>query len=127
MQHVTVRITKDAQVKIFESGRSVVNFSVVENRYYKNQEGQRVEKPTFYQCSFWRTEKIAPYLTKGQIVELYGDPIADCYLGTDGKPVAVLRLNVNEIIFHSAQKKEEGTTQGKAKGKAKKQTDEVPF
>lgn len=124
---LTVRITKDAQVKTFESGRSVVNFSVVQNRYYKNQEGQRLEKSEYFQCSFWRTTKIAPYLTKGQIVELYGEPSADCYIGNDGNPVPVMRLKVNEIIFHTAQKKENEPAKEKAKTKTTKQTDEVPF
>ncbi len=123
MQHITVRITKDAQVKTFDSGRSVVNFNVVKNRYYRNKEGKRIEQPEFIQCSFWRTVNVAPYLTKGQIVELFGEPSADCYIGKDGNPVPVMRLNVNEIIFHSAKKKEGVTTQGEPE----KQADEMPF
>ncbi|WP_333887355.1 single-stranded DNA-binding protein [Sphingobacterium siyangense] len=126
MQHITVRITKDAHVKTFDNGRSVVNFNVVKNRYYKNKEGKRVEQPEFIQCSFWRTVNVAPYLTKGQIVELFGEPSADCYIGNDGNPVPVMRLKVNEIIFHSAQKKDSDPSE-KDKAKSKKQTDEVPF
>jgi len=105
MQHLTARVTKDAQVRTFESGRSVVNFNVVKNHYYKNKEGKRIERAEFFQCSFWRTAKIAPYITKGQIIELFGESSADIYEDKDGNTKPVMRLKVDQIIFHSAQKK----------------------
>ena len=74
MHQLTARITADAKVKTFESGRSVVNFNVVKNRSYKNKDGKRITEADFYECSYWVTTKIAPYLTKGQLVELLGEP-----------------------------------------------------
>ncbi|MDR2272031.1 MAG: single-stranded DNA-binding protein [Sphingobacterium sp.] len=106
MQHLTGRVTKDAQVKTFESGRSVVNFNVVQNRYYKNKEGKRIEQAEYFQCSFWRTAKVAPYITKGQIIELFGETSADVFTDREGKQRPVMRLKVDQIVFHSASRKE---------------------
>ncbi|RKE47150.1 single-stranded DNA-binding protein [Sphingobacterium detergens] len=127
MQHLTARVTQDARVKTFENGRSVVNFKVVKNRYYKNKEGKRIEQAEFFQCSYWRTAKIAPYITKGQVVELLGEPSADCYIGIDGKPVPVMRLKVNEIIFHSAQKKAEEKSTDNTNKNTAESSDDLPF
>lgn len=127
MQHLTARVTQDARVKTFENGRSVVNFNVVKNRYYKNKEGKRIEQAEFFQCSYWRTTKIAPYITKGQIIELFGESSADVYMGNDGKPKPVNRLKVDQVIFHSAQKKAEEKSPDNTNNNTAENSDDLPF
>lgn len=126
MQHLTGRVTKDAQIKTFESGRSVVNFNVVKNHYYKNNEGKRVARSQYFQCSFWRTTKIAPYITKGQIIELVGESQADVYNDKDGIAQPVMRLKVDQIIFHSAHKKTD-SAEPEDNNTATGENDDLPF
>lgn len=126
MQQLTARITADAKVKTFESGRSVVNFNVVKNRSYKNKDGKRITEVDFYECSYWVTTKIAPYLTKGQLVELLGEPRTRVYTDKNGNAIPVLQLHTQQIIFHTAQRKQDeasteaNTTPGAA-------NDDLPF
>lgn len=127
MEHITGRVTKDAQVKTFDSGRSVVNFNVVKNRYYKNKEGKRIEQAEFIQCSFWRSSNIAPFITKGQVIELLGESTADVYIDREGRPQPIKRLNVDQIIFHSAQKKAEDSKTESEQKKGKAAKDDLPF
>jgi single-strand DNA-binding protein len=127
MQHLTARITADAKIKTFDSGRSVVNFNVVKNRTYKNRDGQRVTESEFYECSYWLTTKVAPYLTKGQMVELIGEPKARAYNNKDGEPVGVLQFRTARIIFHTAQKKNADTITEADHKTGSATNDDLPF
>jgi len=132
MQHLTARLTADATVKTFDSGRSVVNFNVIQNYSYTNKSGERITDTDFYECSYWLTAKVAPYLTKGRLVELIGRVGTRAYEGRDGKPVAVLQLKASQIVFHTAQKKKEEDEPVKEKAaprgrKAKAENDDLPF
>lgn len=109
MQPLTARLTADATVKTFDSGRSVVNFNVAQNRSYKNKEGVRVNITRFYECSYWLSTSVAPYLTKGQLVELEGEVSARAYLDKQGEPKAVLQFMARYINFHSPQKRDSGS------------------
>lgn len=123
MQQLTARITKDATVKTFDSGRSVVNFNVAYNDSYRNKDGEKKVITQFYQCSYWLTAKVAPYLTKGRLVQLFGTISAKAYEDQNGKPQAALQLKASRIIFHDASKKAEATTAGVETG----QPDDLPF
>lgn len=127
MQHLTARVTRDAQVKTFESGRSVVNFNVVKNHYYKNKEGKRIEIPQFFQCSFWQSTKVAPFITKGQIIELLGEVNAGIYTDKEGNPQTIMRLKVDKITFHTAQRKAKPVNETDSSADANAPNDDLPF
>ncbi|MFP5439032.1 MAG: single-stranded DNA-binding protein [Bacteroidia bacterium] len=96
---ITGRLTRDAKVSSF-SGKDVVNFSIAVNDRYKDRDGNNVTLTEFFNCSYWRTSKVAPYLLKGGIVEVSGRVIAGAYTGNDGTPKASLNVNVSNIKFH---------------------------
>ncbi|MFP9100471.1 single-stranded DNA-binding protein [Flavobacterium sp. RHBU_24] len=98
---ITGRLTRDAKVSSF-SEKEVVNFSIAVNDRYKDKEGNKVVLTEFFNCSYWRTAKVAPYLLKGGIVEVSGRVSAGVYTGNDGKPKASLNVNVNNIKFHGS-------------------------
>lgn len=126
MEQLTARITADAIVKTLEGGRKVVNFNVAKNRSYKTKSGERKTDTKFYQCSYWLTDKVAPFLTKGQLVELYGDIRATAYEGRDGKPHAALQMHISQIEFISAKPKVARAAKEKP-GADKEQSDDLPF
>ncbi|MXN90805.1 single-stranded DNA-binding protein [Flavobacterium sp. Sd200] len=96
---ITGRLTANAQVRSY-NGKDVVNFSIAVNDRYKDKEGNKVVLTDFFNCSYWLTAKVAPYLLKGGIVEVSGRVSAGAYMGNDGAPKASLNVNVNRITFH---------------------------
>lgn len=108
---ITGRLTRDAQVRSVGE-KNVVNFSVAVNDSYKKKAGERITQTEFFDCSFWLGTGIAPYLTKGSIVELYGRVSARAYTANDGSLKAALQFNTARIKFHGSNKPE-GQTQKK--------------
>lgn len=99
MAQIIGRLTKDAVSKTTESGKQLVEFSLVEVYSYKNKDGERVELKTFFNCVIWNNEKIAPYLTKGKPMMLWGVVEANAYESNEGKPKANLRMTVKDYEF----------------------------
>jgi len=94
-------VTKDAEVRNFEGGRSVINFDVAVNERYKDKSGQKVERTSFIRCAMWRDNTdIAQYITKGKKLYVEGSPDVEAYISTkDNKAVGVLKINVRHVEF----------------------------
>ena len=61
------RVTSDLEVKKMEqSGNSVVNFTIVTNRRYKNKEGNLVEEAEFHRVVAYGplADRLGQYLQK---------------------------------------------------------------
>ncbi|MDR6919548.1 single-stranded DNA-binding protein [Chryseobacterium sp. 2987] len=111
--NITGRITRTAEVRTTASGKTVVNFSIGNRHTFTNKEGNKIKEDTYFDCSYWRTAKIAPYLTKGTIVELSGRISPNAWMDKEGKLRAGLNFHVSEIQFHgSNETKQDNTTQG---------------
>lgn len=64
------RITADAAVNETKAGKKVVNFSIAINDTYKSKGSTEVQKiVTYVNCAYWINPGVAPYLTKGTLVE----------------------------------------------------------
>jgi single-strand DNA-binding protein len=113
------RLTRDAEVRNVSGEQQVVNFSVALNDSYRNKEGERTEQVTFLDCAYWRTTKVAPYLTKGTLVELQGRISPRAWVDMDGAVHAALNFRTSKIKFHGGGKKEE-TVQATANPKNSK-------
>jgi single-strand DNA-binding protein len=97
------RVTKDAIVNVTTSQRQVVNFSLAVNMSYRPKgESEYVQTTTYYNCSFWKTPKIAAAIKKGMLVELSGNITVSAYINSAGEPKADLRFHVDAIKFHSS-------------------------
>ena len=61
------RATNNLEVKTIESsGTSVVNFTIVTNRKFKNRDGNVVEEAEYHRCvAYWKwAEVLGQYVTK---------------------------------------------------------------
>lgn len=70
--NIVGRLTENAQVQTLSNGKQVVNFSVAVNDNYRNKAGENVQQTSFFDCAYWLSMGVAPYLTKGTLVELEG-------------------------------------------------------
>jgi len=100
------RLTANAEVRTVKGGKTVVDFTVVENYRYKSK-GQKKEIATFFDCSLWNKEKLAVYLTKGALVEVEGIAKSNIYTNKMGKTVGRLAIIVNDITLFGGGKKAE--------------------
>jgi single-strand DNA-binding protein len=101
---ITGRLVADAAVRTMEGDRTVTNFRVAVNRRYRSG-GEQREDTTFIDCAYWRTDALAPYLTKGLLVQLYGHISARPWVSRDGEPMASLNFHTNEITLLAASTK----------------------
>ncbi|MBN9294272.1 MAG: single-stranded DNA-binding protein [Flavobacteriia bacterium] len=132
--NITGRLTRDAEVRTAGNGK-VVSFSVAVNDSYRNRNGERVQLTEYYSCSYWRTAKIADFLTKGTLVELTGWLTARAWVGNDGEAHAGLNFNTSIIRFlgggYREQEQQAPTenTQGRrsAQGNTNGSGQDVPF
>jgi single-strand DNA-binding protein len=95
------RVTADATISETKAGKKVVNFSVAINDTYKTKCSSEVQKITTYvNCAYWINVGIAPYLTKGSLVECAGRIGVNAWTGKDGDAKATLTFHVNSIKLH---------------------------
>lgn len=97
---ITGRVTADAQVRTLSEGRQVVSFSVAVSESYKARNGERVTQTEFFDCSYWIGTGIAPYLTKGKVVELAGRVSARAWIDAEGQAKAGLNFHTSKITLH---------------------------
>ncbi len=95
------RITKDAVVSQLKDERSVVNFSIAINDYYKPKNGEAKTFTEYVNCSYWISTKIAARLTKGTLVEITGRIYVQVYNDMKGEARASLNCHVNNITIHA--------------------------
>lgn len=93
---ITGRLVADATVRAVSEEKNVTGFSVAVNRLYKSW-GEQKEETAYIDCTYWRGEGIAPFLTKGMLVQLSGFMTAEPWVSRDGEPMASLRFRTEEI------------------------------
>ena len=95
------RMTADATVRETKAGKKVVNFSIAINDTYKTKGSGVIKKEvTYINCAYWNNAGIAPYLTKGTLVECAGRIGADAWTNKEGEVKARLTFNVSRIKLH---------------------------
>lgn len=96
----TARIVRNAEVKTVKDNRQVVSFAVAINDSYKSKNSSVPIKTTlFVNCSYWVNTSIAPYLTKGTIIEVEGRLSVDAYQSGNNVK-ASLNAHINTIKLH---------------------------
>ncbi|QQL49995.1 single-stranded DNA-binding protein [Mucilaginibacter ginkgonis] len=101
---ITGRLVANAIVRTTTSDKKVTDFRVAINRRYKSN-GEQKEETTYVDCAYWRTDALAPYLTKGLLVQLYGHMTARPWVSRDGEPMASLNFHTNEINLLGASQR----------------------
>lgn len=104
---ITGRLVADAAVRKTSTDKELTGFRVAVNRSYK-ADGERRQQTTYIDCAYWRGTNIAPYLTKGLLVQLSGNMYAKAWVSQDGELLAGLQFNVGEINLLGASAKASG-------------------
>ena len=97
---VTGRIGKDAEIKTFDGGRAVINFSLAWSEKYKDRQGEQQERTVWYDCAVWRKEGatgVAAYLKKGAQVLVQGEVSGRGWQNDAGEIKVSLQINVRDL------------------------------
>ena len=100
------RIGRNAEVKHFEGGQSVVSFSVAHTDRWKGKDGSQKERTSWVEASVWRkpegADKVSKYLLKGTHVLLKGRQSSRAYINAStNEAVSVDQIRVEELKFLS--------------------------
>lgn len=111
------RFVNDPEMKYTKDGKPYTKFRFATSRNWKNGEGERIEKSTFFNAVAWGklAEIVGQYGAKGRLACIESDDIdASAYMGKvkdgsetgyvskDGEPVEArcsLELNVRGLTF----------------------------
>lgn len=110
------------------NGKNVINFSVAHSERYKDASGVQKEKTTWVECAYWTDRTaIAPYLKKGQLVYVEGNPEARAYQKSDGTAASSLSMRITSVQLLGGARgdgNQEGTNEGVS---SSDDNDNLPF
>lgn len=131
---ITGRVTADATVTKTNSDKKVVNFSIAINDSYKAKGASELtEIVTYVNCSYWISEKVAPLIKKGAIVQLFGRIGLNVYTGNAGEARGSLTFHTNDLKILVFAKKAEASERAeidltaKGTGSNAGNNDDLPF
>lgn len=103
------RTTSDIELKISQTGKSIVNFSIAVKRSYKNAAGEY--ESDFINCAaFGKTaERINKYVRTGNLVGIEGSLQVQKYTDKEGNNRSFTSVVVENIEFLQAKKEEQTT------------------
>lgn len=95
------RLGKDPEVRSFENGRKVANFSIATTDTYKNQKGEKVQDTQWHNLVIWgKLADIAEkYLKKGNEIAVEGKLVHRVYETSKGEKKYVTEINVNDLVM----------------------------
>lgn len=127
---ISGRIVKDAVTAKVSNGREVVNFSIAVNDSYRPKGSTELKKiVTYIDCSYWMSAKMAQWLKKGTMVELFGRIGLNVYTNAEGKALGSLTFhtsNIKILVFPKAENIS-ADPEVQKKSTVKDEPDDLPF
>lgn len=103
------RITSDLEMKVTNSGKEVVSFTLAVDRNYKGSDGNKITD--FINCVAFgnQAKHICNYFGKGRLLLVVGSLQSRQYTTQNNEKRTVFEVNVEEVHF-TGEKKETQTT-----------------
>lgn len=103
--NISGNLTRDGELKVTQSGTSVLRFGVAVNERRRNQSGEWEDYANFVDCTMWgkRADALAKYLTKGTKVAISGKLHYSSWQAKDGSKRSKIEVIVDELEFMSRQ------------------------
>jgi single-strand DNA-binding protein len=91
----------DPETRYTPSGIQVSNFSVATKKTWKNANGEKQEKTTWFRCAAWKdlADIVGQYLHKGSQVLVEGTVDTNAFTKQDGTPGSSLEVNIDVLRF----------------------------
>ncbi len=94
-------VGNDPEIKSFDGGKKVANFTIATNESYKNEKGEKVEQTEWHKVSAWgkTAEIIEKFVTKGKEVAIEGKLTHRSYEDKNGEKRYITEVVANEILL----------------------------
>lgn len=94
-------VGNDPEIKTFEGGRKLANFTIATNDSYKNEKGEKVEETQWHKLVAWgkTAEIIEKYVTKGSQIGIEGKLTHRSYDDKNGEKRYVTEVVVNDVLL----------------------------
>ncbi len=98
---VTGNLTRDPELRHLQSGTAVCKLRVAVNSRRKDQSGEWVDKPNYFDVTVWgaQGENCSSYLTKGRPVAIEGRLEWREWEGQDGNKRQSVEIIANSVQF----------------------------
>ena len=118
---------KDPEVRHLEGGNSVANFTMATNEYYKDKQGNRVERTEWHNISAWRglADMADKFLKKGQQVYIEGKLRTRQYQDKDQQTRYITEIIADEISMLGGRPQGANGATGEANGTAAAETQQT--
>jgi single-strand DNA-binding protein len=124
------RLTDSAELKYTANGTAVTKFSICINKMWRDKDGNRQEKPNFFNCVLWGKygESMSKYLTKGKQIGIAGELEQNAWQDNGGTKHNSIQINVSEISLLASPRNESGGNDSPPPGKKTEPgKDDIPF
>ena len=94
-------VGNDPEIKTFDGGKKVVNFTLATNESYKNEKGEKVEQTEWHKITAWGkiADIIEKYVTKGKEIALEGKLTHRSYDDKNGEKRFITEVVANDILL----------------------------
>ncbi len=126
---LTGRLTRDVELRTIPSGTSVAQFGLAVNRNRKNDAGEWIEEPSFFNIVVWgrQGENCANFLHKGSPVTLEGRLQSRSWETEDGQKRSVVEVVAENVRFTGSREGGGGQQDGGFKEINSGSEADVPF
>lgn len=98
---VVGNVGKDPEMRFLQNGTAVTNFTVAVTEKWKQDNGEKKEKTTWYKVTAWRglAETCKEYVHKGMSIMVVGTVSVSAYKNNAGEAQATLELTAQTVQF----------------------------
>jgi single-strand DNA-binding protein len=94
-------VGNDPEIKNFDGGKKLVNFTLATNESYKNDKGEKVEETQWHRLAAWgkTAEIIEKFVTKGKEIAIEGKLTHRTYDDKNGERRYITEVIVNDVLL----------------------------
>jgi len=94
-------VGQEPEIKTFDGGKKVANFTIATNDYYTNDKGEKVEQTEWHRVSAWgkTADIIEKYVEKGKEIAVEGRLTHRSYEDKDGNKKYLTEVVANDILL----------------------------
>jgi len=94
-------VGNDPEIKTFDGGKKVVNFTLATNESYKNEKGEKVEQTEWHKITAWGkiADIIEKYVVKGKEIAVEGKLTHRSYDDKNGEKRFITEVVANDILL----------------------------
>jgi single-strand DNA-binding protein len=94
-------VGNDPEIKTFDGGKKVVNFTLATNESYKNDKGEKVEQTEWHRVSAWgnTADIIEKFVTKGKEIAIEGKLTHRSYDDKNGEKRYITEVVASDVLL----------------------------